>query len=429
VEKDAWSSVDSELCKVLLMNVHPELRTFSAMHTSGKCVLNFKNKVVVERVLFDTGSLSANYVSLNFVKKHGAQLDSKPIKCNFRVFLASRNNVVEATESIQLTMQFKSRDNIIFTLESHFIILDMEHNDMIIGLPDIITDLYPYFLSLLEDAHNKMVTNNNPQKVNTSLNVIQDGEILEPFQFSNNVPAPEEVQTPEPVNFGFALNYLEQGHEAAVKEYLELLSTRVSEIMKRDTKVMDLLRNVGVKVFVPHNWEGIKGIPPLELKWKPNLPDRIKPKSRPINPKIWESAKKELHRLLGYFYSKSRSSIASPLVFAPKATPPFIRCCGDYVTVNQYIEIGHYYIPNVQHELQKIINYELFIDIDMTNAFHQIPLGPVTSERLSVTTPMGQFAPKFMPESIGPGSFILQETVRDIFGYSIYYSYILFMSY
>jgi hypothetical protein len=419
---DSWTdtetlcSIDSELYKILLMNLYPEIRSLSAMHTSGECILNCVDKVVVERVLFDTGSLSANYVSLSFIQRYKNQLKSKPVKYASRVYLASRNNMVEATEAITLILHFKS-NNKVYSLESQFIILDMDHNDIIIGLPDIIGKLYSYFLSLLEDARSKLLSNPVSCKDtnNAILCFVQEGEILEPFQFTNLLPAPEEELTPDPVNFRFALNYLEQGHDEAVREFHEQILTRVSDIMQRETNVMELLRTVGVKVFVPQNWEGIKGIPPLELKWKPNLPDRIKPKARPINPKIWETAKKEVNRLLGYFYRKSRSPIASPLVFAPKATKPFIRCCGDYVAINQFIETGHYWIPNVQHELDKIINYKLFVDIDMTNAFHQVPLAPKTSERLSVQTPWGQFEPLFMPEGIGPGSFILQETVRDIF--------------
>jgi hypothetical protein len=96
---------------------------------------------------------------------------------------------------------------------------------------------------------------------------------------------------------------------------------------------------------------------------------------------------------------------------APKATYPFIRFCGGYITINRYIATGHYLIANVRHELEKIINYPIYLDIDLTNAFHQILLDSETAERLSVQTPWGQFQPRFMPEGIGPGSGVLQETV------------------
>ena len=65
---------------------------------------------------------------------------------------------------------------------------------------------------------------------------------------------------------------------------------------------------------------------------------------------IW-TAKEEFDRMMKYFYVKSESPIASPLVVAPKATKQFIRICGDYRRVNKYLKMAQHVIPNVQHEL------------------------------------------------------------------------------
>jgi hypothetical protein len=35
-------------------------------------------------------------------------------------------------------------------------------------------------------------------------------------------------------------------------------------------------------VFVPDSWEGIKDVQPLKINFKPDMPDRIKPKTRYI---------------------------------------------------------------------------------------------------------------------------------------------------
>jgi hypothetical protein len=70
----------------------------------------------------------------------------------------------------------------------------------------------------------------------------------------------------------------------------------------------------------------------------------------------------------------------------------------------------------IRHELERIAKHKVFLDIDMTNSFHQIKVTAATSERLSVQTPWGQFQPKFVPEGIGPASFLLQEIVMNIFG-------------
>jgi hypothetical protein len=117
-----------------------------------------------------------------------------------------------------------------------------------------------------------------------------------------------------------------------------------------------------------------------------------------------------------YMYVDSDSPIAVPLVVAPKATAPFIRICGDYVWVNKYIVSGHYYIPHVMHEIgERQLVIRFFIDLDLTNSFHQIPLAEETSKKLSVTTPWGLKRPMYLPEGVSPASGILQRMVMSIF--------------
>ena len=47
--------------------------------------------------------------------------------------------------------------------------------------------------------------------------------------------------------------------------------------MLAQTDVVNLLWTKGVKLFVPNNWKGINGVDPIELNWKSELPDRMKP--------------------------------------------------------------------------------------------------------------------------------------------------------
>jgi hypothetical protein len=102
-------------------------------------------------------------------------------------------------------------------------------------------------------------------------------------------------------------------------------------------------------------------------------------------------------------------------VIAPKNSPPFIRFAGDYRPINPYIIIGHEPIPHVLQSLDIIKKYKVFADLDMANSFHQFLLSFRTSELLSVQTPWGQVAPKFMPEGVGPASGILQAAMRTFF--------------
>ena len=116
-----------------------------------------------------------------------------------------------------------------------------------------------------------------------------------------------------------------------------------------------------------------------------------------------------------YLYAPSTSTIASPLVVAPKATAPFIRLCGDYRQINPFICIRQEPIPHDQQALAKAAGWKFFVDLDMTNSLHQITLNMQSSLLLSVSTPWGLFRPKFLPKGVGPAFGILQAIVRKIF--------------
>ena len=105
---------------------------------------------------------------------------------------------------------------------------------------------------------------------------------------------------------------------------------------------------------------------------------------------LYKDAKAEFDRMKTYFYEPSSSTIASPLVVAPKATAPYIRLCGDYRQINGYINIPQEPIPHVQQTLSKAAGWKYFVDLDMTNSFHQILLSHTTSLLLSVSTPWDQ---------------------------------------
>jgi len=226
--------------------------------------------------------------------------------------------------------------------------------------------------------------------------------------------APEELETDLPVNFGSALYFMEVGYEESVKEYRDLFETHIEKLLRENKEFMNLLDTKGVRVFVPQNWDGIN-FEPIELEFSKDMPESMKVPLRPVNPKLFEHAKKEFERLKKYFYVDSTSSVVSNLVIAPKATKPFIRFCGDYVKVNQYISRIHAYIPQIQQELGKIQKFKIFLDLDMTNSFHQFKLGPKTSGMLSVLTPWGCVKPKFLPEGVSPATSILQLSIRKIF--------------
>ena len=243
------------------------------------------------------------------------------------------------------------------------------------------------------------------------------GELLEPWTLPPE-DCPEESETPDPVSISEdVLHFMETSVEESRREYLEMIEGQRVPLAMREgaPEVMDVLRSeLAQEVFAPSKWEGMK-VPPVQLIVKGELPARMAPRARPIRRDLYTHARTEFERLKKYFYEDSESPIASPLVIAPKATAPYIRFCGDYRQVNDYITIPQQPIPIVQHELTKAARFKVFVDLDMANSFHQIPLSKEFSDLLSVQTPWGLVKPKFLPEGVGPASGVLQHLVREIF--------------
>lgn len=381
---------------------------FRAVHREGVIKLDVAD-LHISKALFDTGALSASYIAQDFVYAHQEAFDPYLQEVNGTVRLAAENHTVQIRQAALLTVQFNDAVGQQHSAQVRFYVLPGSSNQMVIGLPAIVTGFSSLFMEMMQSAVDEYA--GDPSH---TISVVND-TLLSPWSNPVSEEAPEDESTPLPCSFTDALHFMEMSPEEAKREYFEQIEEHVSPAFRDATKVEELLRSEkGVKAFVPSNWEGIR-IPPLELVFKGNIPERQKPRARPVNPRLYENAEKEFRRLMKYFYRPSNSPIASCLVIAPKATKPFIRYCGDYVAINKYIETGHYPIPHVQHSLEKICNFPVKLDLDLVNAFHQVPLGPITSERLSVQTPWGQVAPKFMPEGIAPATFVLQQTVSDIF--------------
>ena len=255
--------------------------------------------------------------------------------------------------------------------------------------------------------------------VENVLSNVSGGDVLtEPWSFTL-ATAPEDDETPLPCSFPYVLDQmrqLDEDRQAVIQQYLDLLDTHVHPDFAACTQIMELLRTKGMQVFIPQNWDGINGIPPIEIDWLEGLPPIMKPSARPVNPRLYENAKLEYERLLTYFYARCNGPHASPLVIAPKASPPYIRLCGDYVAINKYIQRRHTPIPHVLLTISdKLVHYSFYADVDMTNSFHQFRLAYETSMRLSIQTPWGQVRPLFVPEGIPIGSGILQQEMSEIF--------------
>ena len=79
------------------------------------------------------------------------------------------------------------------------------------------------------------------------------------------------------------------------------------------------------------------------------------------------------------------------------------------------MEASQYPIPDIKKMLARLQGKRFYIDLDLSNAFHQIALDRDSSERLALQFPWGQMRPLFLPEGVKPASHQLQRVVMDIF--------------
>ena len=108
--------------------------------------------------------------------------------------------------------------------------------------------------------------------------------------------APEESDDVlEPLsNFPYALEFLGKPRKESIKESVEAFSNQINPQMIKKAELINLLKEKGQKVIVPTNWEGINDLDPLELDFdEEKLPRLIKPRLRPINPRLYENTFKE----------------------------------------------------------------------------------------------------------------------------------------
>lgn len=381
--------------------------------------------IAVDKVLIDSGAIHASYISKDFVDRYNKHLKVIPTKGV--IVMADNKTHVPVTGMVSAKVGMKHSDDREYSAELNLIIMPTTGPDMIIGLPDILTHFLPMVVDMLRDAAMMMPGELDMHEVNAVMDVTEMSQqiahtpeyakgfdLKAPWERAREI-AKEDEDTPDPCSFSGPLHFLEQTHDESLKEYFDLFIDHIDPEFRKAVPIEKYLREVAVKVFVPQEWTGIKGIDEVDLEFLPGMPAMHKPKARPLNPRLTENAKKEFDRLLGYFYRPSTSDVCSCLVIAPKATAPYIRFCGDYSWMNMFIAHGHFPIPRPFLELEKMRQFTVYADIDWTNSYHQFPLSQKTSKMLSVQTPWGQVEPIFMPEGISPASGILQKVVREIF--------------
>ena len=282
------------------------------------------NSISVARALFDTGALCANYISKQFFKEMESRI---PVKCvtyeRTRVGLADGGTTITSDTRVELTMDFVSSSGVKQRYTGQYVVIDMKGNDIIIGLPAIVRDMWLFFkgnienvvaqqeekLNALQHLDQPCISEEHaiddddesegdwdePMNFFTSYRVVN--ALLEPWSNVFEEEAPEELEVPLPTQFGDASAFLGKTRAEAIEEYESLFDSHVAPEFREACPIYDLLKDKGQQVFIPTDWTGISGVEPLKLEFKEELPARLKPGARPVNPRLWEAAEKEFLRL------------------------------------------------------------------------------------------------------------------------------------
>jgi hypothetical protein len=445
------------LCSELLSIINN--RPPSTIHSVAHVLLN-QGGLFDIHVLNDTGAVHSSYISEACVaairEKDPSAVTSITNTVRRAVQLADAKTTVAIKDTVEILLSLGGT-----TAKIQLDVIPMKEQ-IIVGLPQLSTTYSEHFLALAKRLVNEgtTATARTPAVISTlhCIAMINDTHIVSTaaetsdsavspsnlgyYPVKPRFPHPEEdtgVKSPVdskyiaiipleiapeesivdvPCAFSEFMYISNTEHTERVKEYHEQLSTHLSPDFLKYKPIVDIMNSpTALQVFVPKEWTGLNRdhIDPIHIDFDDKLPARHKPKARFVNPRIMATAEAEYQRMLTYMFVRCDSPLCSPQVIAPKETKPFVRLCGDYSWLNKHIVHGHHPIPQPMREIHRFGSTKYYLDLDLTNAFHQFPVDEESSHKLSVQTMWGQVRPLFIPEGIACASSILQQLMDIIF--------------
>jgi hypothetical protein len=127
--------------------------------------------------------------------------------------------------------------------------------------------------------------------------------------------APEEILFQDPCSFTEPLNFLGVDRQTVLDTYYGYLETNINkDFIKACPGLIPFLKSdIALSVFCPNEWQGMRGIAPLDLEVSPLLPKRVYIRARTVKDILLVNAKKEFDRLCKYMYVPSTSQFTSTL--------------------------------------------------------------------------------------------------------------------
>ena len=177
--------------------------------------------------------------------------------------------------------------------------------NFILGLPDILRNFLDIFVKILRDTERtlsqvdvSMALTEADQTEAPTTTDMRENEVRD-WSTGQNTEAPKELETPEPSHFDPNLQFIEIPYEETKAEYFDMLDGHIGEMLMESADFKQLLNStLALGRFVPSEWVGIKGFPPLDLVVGEDFPSSLKVRARPINPRLYAHTEKKFQRLL-----------------------------------------------------------------------------------------------------------------------------------
>ncbi|XP_062297408.1 uncharacterized protein K02A2.6-like [Scomber scombrus] len=139
-------------------------------------------------------------------------------------------------------------------------------------------------------------------------------------------------------------------------------------------------------------------------------------KARPVPYAMRGRVEEELNRLLtqGIIEPVKHAEWAAPVVPVLKPDDT-ARLCGDYkLTVNQISKLEQYPIPRIEDLFATLSGGQKFTKLDLSHAYHQIPLEEEAKKYVTINTHKGLFTYRVLPFGVSSSPAIFQRTMEGL---------------
>lgn len=120
-------------------------------------------------------------------------------------------------------------------------------------------------------------------------------------------------------------------------------------------------------------------------------------KARRLPPDKYESAKKDFEQMVKIGICRPSKSPWSSALHVVSKENGADRSCGDYRRINSVTTPDRYPVPNIQDFTINLHGCTVFSKIDLTRAYHQIPVYEPDIQKTAIITPFGLFEYMRMP--------------------------------